>query len=666
VTEEFSWKKWEWSAMSNRQEHEQFYAAGFLDLLNNMIPAAYMLYVDSEGRYRYVNDGYLATFKLERDRVIGQKVRDVLGPAVYEKIESYVNQALAGNKVHYETGLNYRGRGNRHLIVDYNPHIDERGAVLGFFALITDITARRESEEKMAWLAAIIESSDDAIVSRDFDGKILTWNRGAVKIFGYTASEMIGKNVDILYLDSDAAQMAELDKKIKTGEKIQSLETKGRTKNGSKVDILLTLSPILDRHHQPVAISAIGADISRLKKTEDELYELNERLELQVADRTSDMKKVMRQLRRLALEITLTEQRERQKFADLLHNDLQQLLVACKLRVERLYMRLSDEKNRDDLLEAVKLLEQSSQTARSISSELRPFVSEHGNLLESIDWLCDWTWKRFDFTIKKQIALDFDPGEVSEEIVVFLLEALRELIFNVVKHAKVNSADLTLSLEAGNLLQITLRDYGPGKEMDGPAESSENLKKGYGLVSISDRLSLLGGSLQTESAVGQGFVVHISVPLDLDRMPGPERGDLFSPQPPTISARKPGKTTSEIRIMIVDDHPTVREGLQSILLEVKDMICVGEADDGEKAVELALNLRPDVIIMDVSMPKLNGIEATRKIMTQMPEICIIGLSVNTEPGTVKSMLRAGAVACLDKGGPNRVLLETIRYCMKQR
>jgi DNA-binding NarL/FixJ family response regulator len=115
-----------------------------------------------------------------------------------------------------------------------------------------------------------------------------------------------------------------------------------------------------------------------------------------------------------------------------------------------------------------------------------------------------------------------------------------------------------------------------------------------------------------------------------------------------------------IRVMLADDHALVRQGLCSLLSDYGDVQVVGEAGNGEEAIELARLLNPDLIVMDINMPKLNGIEATRRIKAEMPAITVLALSVLDDKEMSAQMRRAGAEAYLTKDGAADELYETIR------
>jgi DNA-binding NarL/FixJ family response regulator len=136
----------------------------------------------------------------------------------------------------------------------------------------------------------------------------------------------------------------------------------------------------------------------------------------------------------------------------------------------------------------------------------------------------------------------------------------------------------------------------------------------------------------------------------------PENGSRIS-----IFRREP-PVSGTIRILIVDDHAVVRQGLSNSLKQEPDIAIVGEAADGEMAIEKARDLQPDIILMDLGLPKMNGIEATRRIHSEIPGARVIGLSMFEEKERAAAMFEAGAVAYLHKTCGVDALTSTIRRC----
>jgi DNA-binding NarL/FixJ family response regulator len=114
-----------------------------------------------------------------------------------------------------------------------------------------------------------------------------------------------------------------------------------------------------------------------------------------------------------------------------------------------------------------------------------------------------------------------------------------------------------------------------------------------------------------------------------------------------------------VRVLLVDDHAMFRSGMQKLLERYEELEIVGEAKDGAEAVVLATRLMPDVVVMDINMPKLNGIEATRQICRDLPAMKVIGLSMNSEKEIRAAMLEAGAIEYLEKNGSVKELYQAI-------
>ncbi|MBI4813072.1 MAG: PAS domain S-box protein [Methanobacterium sp.] len=163
----------------------------------------------------------------------------------------------------------------------YNASIykDEFGDVVGVFAAARDITERQKSEEKIQMLANVVESSDDAIISKSLDGRITSWNKGAELIYGYSAEEVRGKDISILAQPQLKDETEQFVEKIKRGDRILHYETVRVRKDGEKINVSLTLSPILDTSGDLVGISTIARDITQRKKTDDAILRAKEEWE---------------------------------------------------------------------------------------------------------------------------------------------------------------------------------------------------------------------------------------------------------------------------------------------------------------------------------------------------------------------------------------------------
>ncbi len=433
-------------------------------------------------------------------------------------------------------------------------------------------------------------------------------------------------------------------------------------------------------------------DISAQKAAEEELKRLNELLEARIAERTRELELLVgsltsevlqrqgveialkeanqklgnraAQLRALAGELTLAEQRERRRLAKVLHDHLQQILVAGKYRVAILG-RARGHLIQDAAREIEQLLDQCIATSRSLTAQLSPPILQEAGLAAGLEWLVRWMADRHDLKVQLQINEDIPP--LAEDVKVLLFDSARELLFNAVKHAHVMEAAVDVRTAEDGMLQVTVSDRGTGFDQ-GKIKAAGEPGGGFGLFNISERLDMFGGVMEIDSTPGQGGSrIRLKVPLGVAKpMPEPAvmvEESLETGRPAQAAAPTDGVP---IRVMLADDHVIMRQGLSRLLGEETDMKIIGEAADGLEAVELAGTLHPDVILMDLSMPRLNGVEATRTIHAHQPDICIIGLSMFEEAERAQAMREAGASAYLAKSGPSKDLIATIRSCMTRQ
>jgi len=252
---------------------------------------------------------------------------------------------------------------------------------------------------------------------------------------------------------------------------------------------------------------------------------------------------------------------------------------------------------------------------------------------------------------------------VQPEISVFLFQAVRELLFNVTKHAHVNSACVRVAGFNGQL-QVAVEDEGSGFDHS-LLRSEGGSSGGFGLFKMNERVSMLGGHLQVESSPGRGTRITLTLP-DAG-MAVADTGRPASVRLNTESGRI-GKLSDpqskKVRIVLVDDHSVMRHGLAVMLREQPDFEIMGEASDGESGVSLVRRLRPDVVLMDVSMPGMNGIEATQIIHSEHPEIMVIGLSMFREGEQAAAMKNAGAVNYVAKSDPPENIVYAIQACRR--
>jgi len=235
----------------------------------------------SDLRYLFVSEAYAKMTGHRPEEVVGKKIVEVMGKTGFNTILPHVKAVLSGHRVEYETEVHFKDVGPRLLHVIYTPDKDPLGQVDGWIASILDITARkqteaalRESEQRLRWLASIIESSDDVIVSKNLAGTITSWNRGAERVFGYTAEEAIGQPITIVIPEDRQSEEHEILTRIRRGEPIDHFETVRQRKDGSLIAVSLTISPVRDAEGKIVGASKIARDITEQKRSQEQINTL--------------------------------------------------------------------------------------------------------------------------------------------------------------------------------------------------------------------------------------------------------------------------------------------------------------------------------------------------------------------------------------------------------
>lgn len=340
-------------------------------------------YVDTDLIYRLSNGRFGDWFGISEEEVVGRSIREVIGDAAFLQIEPYTRRALNGERVSFETTLPYQHGPVRDVHVMYMPHHAPNGEVLGYYAMIDDISERKESERELERWADLLEE--------------------------------------------------------------------------------------------------------------------------RVAERTAIAEKRAQDLRVLAGEFSRTEQRVRRRLAVAIHDDLQQVLVAAKMRLPMQERAMAPEQ----LAAVHKLLDEALAKSQALVRELRPPVLQHGTLKDAFDWLARQMNERHDLRVdvrcESEIAVD-------DEVKTTIFEAVRELLFNVVKHAATRQATLSAA-QLGDHVTVTVADQGQGFS---PAELRSGAG-GFGLRSMDERVAALGGKLEIESAPGAGAQFRLIIPTNSDR-----------------------------------------------------------------------------------------------------------------------------------------------------
>lgn len=311
-----------------------------------------------------------------------------------------------------------------------------------------------------------------------------------------------------------------LARAIAGGEVVKGEEIIIERGDGTRGVIANSAAPIHDETGEIVAGVVIFQDVTERRKTEaerdrllQELQSLTATLEERVKARTEELRRRSEQLSAIASALTVAEQRERERIAQILHDDLQQLLHAAQMRVILLEAdldRIEDEPIWEQVQELGQIHEKALDVALSLTVELSPPVLEGGGLAEAFAWLAGHMKNAYGLHVEVVADKSETTDPVGADLRELVFQMVRELLFNVVKHSGVDAARLILQKQDGRCL-ITVADEGSGFK-DSHLQEKEAEGIGYGLSSIRERLDLFDGAMTVETAPGAGTRITLIVP----------------------------------------------------------------------------------------------------------------------------------------------------------
>lgn len=552
---------------------------------------------------------------------------------------------------------------------------DEQGRPVRLIGVARDITESKRLEDELRRKEEearhLIRYAPSAVYEIDFRGpKFLNVNDFMCQQTGYSREELLSMDPFELLDKGSGVRFRNRIEQVRAGESPAAfVEYTIRTKDGRTRSVVLNMSLIYEEG-KPVRALVVGHDVTERKRMEDELRRSHAELEVRVQERTKELTQTVsilhersEQLRRMTAELTLAEQRERQRLSQVLHDGLQQILVGAKYRLASVPRSPNVHQATDQVTE---LIDDAIEVSRSLTAELSPPILMQGDLFLTLEWLARWMHDKHELDVNLIAGKKIEP--LPEEVILLLFQAARELLFNVVKHAGVRTARVEVNQLDGRI-QMTIEDEGAGFD---PNQLS--IEGGYfggkGLFSIRERLFYLGGQMEIDAAPGRGSRFKLIVPdtsfrTEADRSSAGKQVQV-SVAVSSNPVGKPADTARRLRIVLVDDHLVMRQGLAGLLRMEPDFEIAGEASDGESAVGLIRELKPDVVLMDIGMPGMDGIQATRIINKELPEVRIIGLSMFQEGEQQASMRDAGAVDYVTKSGPSADLIKAIRACVSKK
>ena len=352
-----------------------------------------------------------------------------------------------------------------------------------------DITERKIAEQEYVNLAAIVDSSGDAIIGIDLEGMITSWNGGAERLFGYTKDEALGRNVTMIIPEDRIDEEDRILARVRRGEYTEHYETIRRHKDGTLLDLSLTVSPVTDANGKIIGASKNARDITERRRTEAAMRD-----------------------REIMHRLVEAQEGERHRIARDLHDHLGQQLTALRLKLESIKSKVTENNElAAELDETRKYAARIDLDVNYLAWELRPTELDQLGLKDALaSFVREWS-TTYGITAEFH-ASTTNNGRLHPEIETNLYRILQEALNNILKHADARSVNVILEQRSDRIVLI-IEDDGRGFLSD--TDSTNGSKgKGLGMIGMRERTALLGGTLEVESRPGGGgTTLYARVPV---------------------------------------------------------------------------------------------------------------------------------------------------------
>lgn len=471
------------------------------------------------------------------------------------------------------------------------PIHDAAGAIVGAVLVFRDVSDRLLAHETNGRLAAIVESSQDVIISKSLDGTIRSWNHEAERVFGYTADEAIGQRITLIIPPDREDEERAIMARLRRGERVEHFETVRRAKDGRLVDLSIAISPVRDATGHVIGASKVARDISERKTIEEALRTADRRKDEFLAVLAHELRNPLAPLAN-GLQVIRLAQADPgavMRARTMMERQLSHLvrLVDDLLDVSRI------SRNKMELRRSRLLL---SDVVNSAIETARPLMEAAGHTLT--------------------VSLPPEPIHVDGDL-TRLSQVFSNLLANSAKYTDPHGQIFLDVIRRPGQVAISVRDTGIGiaadqldavfgmfSQVDPRVERSRG-GLGIGLALVDGLVKMHGGSVTAQSpGPGRGSTFTVTLPV-IETNAAPQRSEPSEPSSTAHHRR---------RILVVDDNLDAATSMAMMLEFLGNEVCT--AHDGLQAIERAEHDRPDVVLMDVGMPRLDGYEATRRIRSQ--------------------------------------------------
>jgi PAS domain S-box-containing protein len=558
---------------------------------------------DLDGIIRSWNTAAERMFGYSSDEMVGKPIAILVPPERGSEEAEILERLRRGERLDHFQTVRLRKDGRRILVsVTISPIKDSTGRVIGASKIARDVTRISELE---AMYSSIVASADDAIVSKDLDGIVQSWNTAAEQIFGYTAEEMIGRSITTIIPADRQHEEIDILARLRRGERIEHFETMRQRKDGQLIDVSVTISPIRDRLGRITGASKIARDITLIKRMTEEREQLlqSERAARREAERVSRMKD----------EFLATASHE-------LRTPLNAILGWSQLLQTR---GVSDQDFREGM-ETIernariqtRLIEELLDVSRIISGKVRletrpldlKFIIQE--VVATMHPAADAKGIRVGTSLSPTAgAIMGDPARIQQII--------WNLISNAIKFTpRGGSVDIDLRRVESHV-EMVVSDTGQGITPDflpllftrfAQADATTTRRHGglgLGLAIVRHLTELHGGTIRASSpGQGKGATFTVCLPLAALHERRSSSNDDDESDADDAGLANPALDLSGVKVLVVDDDPDARQLIRRVL--ESHGASVATAESSAQGLEALKRERPAILLADIGMPDEDG------------------------------------------------------------
>jgi two-component system NarL family sensor kinase len=486
----------------------------------------------------------------------------------------------------------------------------------------------------------LVETIDEGAATLSNDGTVLYSNRSFANIFDVQLERFIGTPIENFVSGEYVTSLRTLIKNASSASSRGEIRLRATDGRARTIRLTLTRSSQFGME----AICAVATELT-------ELVETNEALRVTESS-----------LRQLSGRLLQLQDEERRRIARDLHDTTGQKVAALSMSLDRVARLLDTRKpeRQEALDEGREIVRMIGEEIRTLSYLLHPPLLDESGLGSAIRWYAEGFQKRSGIQLNVSIASDL--GRLSTEVEMALFRVVQESLTNVHRYSGSPDAEISISSEQDSV-RLEVVDHGRGIEAGTARVRVEGIAAlGVGIPGMRERLRQLGGQLDVDFARA-GTRVTAVVPFKKTKIAEEVHEEVAAGGKATKHSENgelAGNSDMRRRILIADDHEVMRRGVRGLLESHDEWAVCGEAFEGREAVTKSRELRPDLIIMDINMPGLTGIDAAQLIRKDNPAAKILFFSVHESPQTVREVVNAGAQGYVAKSRAGHDLIDAVR------